>query len=146
MNTIIVNTLTGAVSEYTNFAFDGLTATQAGGPSGLYNLVGDTDATTPIVSHVISGKKLWGTSLNKFIDMVYFALKGAGTGMLEVIGESAAYQYNFPVDTGGESRCKPGRGIRENYLAFGYSNADGGDFQLDAIEIAVVQSTTRRTS
>jgi hypothetical protein len=43
------------------------------------------------------------------------------------------------------SRAKPGRGIRENYLAFGLTKTDGLDFQLDRIEVEVNQSTQRRT-
>jgi hypothetical protein len=35
-------------------------------------------------------------------------------------------------------------GIRENYLAFGYSNTDGADFQLDKIEVLVEPSKARR--
>ena len=44
----------------------------------------------------------------------------------------------------GQSRSKPGLGIRENYLAFGYSNTDGADFRLDRIEVLVAESTRRR--
>lgn len=145
MTTIVMNTMTGAVSEYTNFAFDGLTPTHAGSASGLFAFGGDLDNTAPIVSSVATGKKQWGSTFKKFIEIVFFALKGSGTSRLTVIGENTSYSYNFPVEASGESRSKPGRGIRENYLAFGYSNTDGADFQLDAIEIDLGASTTRRT-
>lgn len=146
MNTIALNTLTGAVSEYNNFDFQSITPTHAGDATGLYALGGDTDATQPIISTVTTGKTLWGASLKKFVEMVYFALKGSGTSRLTVHGESVSYAYPFPVRAAGESRSKPGRGIRENYLAFSYSNADdGNDFRLDRIEVAVGQSDSRRT-
>ena len=145
MNTIALNTLTGAVSEYSNFSFQSITPTHAGSATGLYALGGDTDATQPIVSTVTTGKTLWGASLKKFVEMVYFAIKGSGTSRLTVHGETASYAYPFPVRPAGESRAKPGRGIRENYLAFSYSNTDGKDFRLDRIEVASATSTSRRT-
>ena len=60
-------------------------------------------------------------------------------------GENATYTYAFNVKANGESRAKPGRGIRENYLAFGYINTDGAAFQLDRIEVNLAESTTRRS-
>lgn len=145
MNTIALNTLTGSVSEYSGFEFQSITPTHAGSATGLYALGGNTDATQPIVSTVTTGKTLWSTSLKKRIDMVFFALQGAGNAALTVLGKIASYTYPFPVRASGESRAKPGQGIRENYLAFSFSNTDGNDFRLDRIEVAVGQSDTRRT-
>lgn len=143
--TIVVNTLTGAVTEYTGWAFQSITPEIAGNATGLYSLGGDTDLEDPIVSTVITGKKQWGTSIRKFIDLVFFSLKGSGTSELIVAGESASWTYEFPVLADGVSRAKPGRGIFENYLAFGYSNADGEDFELDRIEVNITPSPKRRT-
>lgn len=143
-NTIVLNTLTGAVTEYTGFGFQSITPTHAGSAAGLFQLGGDTDAGAPIVANVLTGKQLWGESLKKFIEMVYFSLKGSGTSRMTVVGESAAYSYDFPVRPSGQSRSKPGGGIRENYLAFGYSNKDGANFQLDRIEVLVRESKNRR--
>lgn len=141
---IVMNTLTGAVSEYDNFQFQSITPTLAGSATGLFALGGSTDVGSPIVSQVLSGKTLFGTSTKKFLDLVYFSLTGSGISSLIVQGAVAAYAYTFPVRPAGESRAKPGRGIRENYLAFGYSNTDGADFRLDRIEVKVNTSQTRR--
>lgn len=145
MNAIVLNTLTGSVSEYTRFGFQSITPTHAGSATGLFTIGGNTDATLPIVSVVTTPKTLIGATLKKFIDMVFFAIKGTGTSTMTVTGESASYSYTFPIRTAGVSRSKPGKGIREDYLAFSYSNTDGADFQLDRIEVSVIQSTTRRT-
>jgi hypothetical protein len=145
MNTIVVNTLSGAVTEYTNFGFDSITPTHAGSALGLYALGGNTDVGAPIVSQIRTGKAHWGTALKKYIDVVFFAIKGTGLGRLHILGETAAYNYNFALDKDGESRCQPGRGIRENYLAFGFSNPDGKDFQLDRMDANIGTSGTRRT-
>lgn len=143
-HTLVLNTLTGAVSEYDGFTFQSITPTHAGSALGLFTLGGDLDLASPIVATITTGKQQWGASLKKFVAAVYFALKGSGTSTLTVQGESASYAYPFPVRATGESRSVPGKGIRENYLAFGYSNTDGADFQLDRIEVNVAQSKNRR--
>lgn len=144
-NTIVLNTLTGAVTEYTSHDFDSVTPTHAGSALGLYAFGGNLDVTAPINSTVISGKKQWGSSLKKYLDIVFLGIKGSGTAKCLVLGENTSYSYNFTIEKDGESRCKPGRGIRENYLAVGMSNVAGGDFQLDRIEADVGTSGTRRT-
>ena len=144
MNTIAMNTMTGAVSEYAGFGFQSITPAHAGSATGLFLLGGDTDAGLPIVATVMTGKQLWGGSLKKIAQMVYFSIKGSGTSSMLIAGENSNYAYPFPVRPTGESRSKPGLGIRENYLAFGYSNTDGADFQLDRIEVLVAESKTRR--
>lgn len=141
---IVMNTLTGAVSEYDNFQFQSITPTVAGSATGLFALGGNTDLGLPIVSRVLTGKTLFGASVKKFLDLIYFSLLGSGTSSLIVQGAIAAYVYTFPVRAPGESRVRPGRGIRENYLAFGYSNTDGADFRLDRIEVLVNASQNRR--
>ena len=143
-NAIVLNTLTGAVSEYTGFGFQSITPTHAGSATGLFALGGDTDAGLPIVAQVTTGKQLWGGSLKKVAQLVYFSLKGSGISTMTITGQSASYSYPFPVLPAGQSRSKPGKGIRENYLAFGYSNTDGADFQLDRMEVLVAESKNRR--
>lgn len=143
-NTIVFNTLTGAVSEYDNYAFQSVTPTHAGSSYGLFLVGGDTDNGSAIVSTVQTGKTTWGSTLKKLLGAVYFSLKGTGTSELTVVGENASHSYSFPVRDSGESRCTPGKGIRENYLAFQYRNVDGSDFQLDRMEVQTVASNTRR--
>jgi len=144
MNTIVMNTLTGAVSEYTRFGFHSITPTHAGSTTGLFTLGGNLDVDLPIVSVATTPKTLLSASLKKFIDMVWFSIKGTGTSTMTVIGESTSNAYTFPIRAASVSRSKPGRGIRENYLGFSYSNTDGADFQLDRVEVEVVPSKSRR--
>lgn len=143
MNTIVVNTLSGAVSEYTAFDFQSITPGYAGSTLGLYELGGDLDVAAPIVANVVTGKTLL-SSLKTLLDTIFFSLMGSGTSTATVHGEVNSYSYAFDVLATGESKAKPGRGIRENYLAFGYSNTDGAAFELDRIEVLNAQSKTRR--
>lgn len=142
---IIFNTLTAAVTTY-SLQPQSITPTHMGDALGLYLLGGDLDGTQPIIAEVITGDTLWDASLKKHVEMVYFAMTGEGDGELIVKGKTDEYRYSFPVRSTGQSRAKPGKGIRENYLAFGFSNPDGSDFQLDRIEVLVAQSKTRRVS
>lgn len=142
--TIVMNTLTGSVSEYATFDFDSITETHAGSATGLYMLGGDTDNGVAIVAEVITGKPLWDDQRKKRVDMVWLSMKGEGVAELIVRGENDEWRYNFPVRASGQSRAKPGLGIRENYLAFGVSNLGGEQFTLDQISVSVVQSNIRR--
>ena len=144
MNTIVVNTLSGAVSEYTGFDFQSITPTHAGSALGLYELGGDTDAGTSIVADVLTGTTIWSEIKRKFMDSVYFAMTGGGTSTMTVKTPSSEYEYAFDVRSNGVSRARPGRGIRENYLAFGYSNTDGADFRIDRIEVPQNPSKNRK--
>lgn len=143
MTTIVLNTMTGAVSEY-DWQFQSITPSHAGDASGLYALGGDLDAGQPVQARIKTGTLLWGSSLKKLIAAVYLAMVGQGTGRLTVHGRSGAWPYEFPLRADGVSRADPGRGIRENYLAFTFENQQGGAFTLDSIEVADIPSKQRR--
>jgi hypothetical protein len=144
MNTIVVNTLTGAVSEYTGFGFQCLTPTHVGSATGLWALGGDTDDDQLIVSRAQTGKVNWGGSLKKSPGTVFFGIKGEGVYALHVSGENDDYTYSFTAASKGESRAQPGRGIFETYLSFGFSNPNGQDFKIDTVEVLLGASTSRR--
>lgn len=145
MTAIVLNTLTGAVSEYSGFDFHAITQTHAGSAIGLYLLGGNVDVAATILSQVTAGKTLLGADKKASVEIVFLSMKGSGESTLTLSGESVSYDYPFAVLADGVSRCRPGRGFRENYAAIGYSNTDGADFQIDQIEVLNVVSTTRRT-
>ena len=142
--TIIMNLKNGAVTEYDNFDFQSITPTHAGSATGLFLLGGDDDLGQPIVGSITTGKTIWRDIKKKFLDLVHFAMTGSGISGMTVVTPSTSYEYQFPVRPAGVSRAKPGRGIRENYLAFGYSNLDGADFQIDRIEVSEQPSQNRK--
>lgn len=144
MDTIICNTITGAISEYGSFGFQSVIPTHAGSAVGLYELTGDTDDGALIVSRVLTGKPQWGTSFKKMFRKIFFGLKGTGEFSAIVAGESDEYTYPFTAVATGESRAQPGRGIRETYLAVGFTNPFGQQFQLDNIEPINTTSKDRR--
>ena len=145
MNPIVMNTLTGAVSEYAGQAgVNSISPNFAGSAEGLRVLGGDTDNGAPIVATVSIPKKLWGTSLRKRIAMVYLTWASSGPGVFTVRGESGAWAYSVWAPVKGASRVKPGQGIDENYLGFDFANSGGQAFTLDQIEVQMVKSANRR--
>jgi hypothetical protein len=144
MNTIVCNTLTGAVSEYTRHDFQSLTPTHAGSATGLYAFGGDTDDGLPIVSEIRLPATLRESTLKTAIKMVYLSMQGAGNAQFTVHGPSGDFSYPFPLRASGQTRCPVGQGIRENYLGFGLSNPAGQAFTLDRVEVVTAPSKTRR--
>lgn len=143
MNTIVCNTLTGAVSEYDWPAFQSITPTHAGDAAGLFELVGDTDNGQPIVSTIGLPPTLRESTLKHYLRMAYFSMLGSGEAEFTVLGRPSSWTYTFGLRASGQTRCEVGRGIRENYLGFEIKTR-GQAFSLDRIEIMDVESKTRR--
>lgn len=144
MNTIVCNTLTGAVSEYTRHAFQSITPTHAGDATGLFALGGDTDAGLPIVASIELPPTLRESTLKKHLGMVYLSMTGEGSAEFTVFGKTQDWTYPFPLRSSGQTRCKPGGGIRENYLGFGLTTPQGQAFTLDRVEVLLLESKNRR--
>ena len=144
MNTIVCNTLTGAVSEYTRHAFQSITPTHAGDATGLFVLGGDTDAGLPIVASIELPPTLRESTLKKHLGMVYLSMTGEGSANFTVFGKAQDWTYPFPLRDSGQTRCKPGGGIRENYLGFGLTTPQGQAFTLDRVEVLLLESKNRR--
>ena len=134
MNSMVLNTLTRAVSEYSSFAFQSLTAHHGGDVTGLYALGGDTDNGRPIEASFRTPPQLLDATQKKALGTVYFAMRGQGEMGLTVHGAMGAWDYEFPVREGGMSRCVTGKGIRETYLAVTVRNLFGNAFCIDRIE------------
>lgn len=151
MITIVMNTATGAVTEY-GWSFNSIGPRRAGSGAGLLALGGDTDAGAPIAARIVQGRTTLGSTLKKGAGIVFLAMRGDAavsdedaTARLIVQGRSDEWPYDFPINPRGVSRCETGLGIDENYLALGFENVDGADFALDAIEPEAPQSRQRRT-
>ena len=104
MNAIVMNTLTGAVTEYENFEFQSITPTHAGAVTGLFLLGGDLDIDQPIVGSIQTGKTLIDESRKKYVEAVHFAMTGTGSGALVVAGQESTYSYSFQIRPAGVSR------------------------------------------
>lgn len=122
MTAITINTLTGAVSEYTRHDFQSITPTHGGSATGLFAFGGDSDAGLPIQSSLRLPVTLRENTLKQQIAMVYLSMQGQGEAEFTVHGPSGqSWAYPFPLRASGQTRCPVGKGIRENYLGFGLS-------------------------
>ncbi len=144
MNTIVCNTLSGAVTEYTRHEFDSVTATHCAGVDGLFAFGGDNDAGLPITTELRLPATLHENTLKQQIAMVYLSMRGQGEARFTVFGPGQSWSYPFPLRDSDQTRCPVGKGIRENYLGFGLSTPHGQAFTLDRVEVMSVKSKTRR--
>lgn len=145
MNTIVMNTRSGAVTEYTGFGFQSITPTHAGSATGLFAIGGNTDAGQPIVASIRTAMSTWETESKKSLSLAWIGLEGTGQFSFQVVTKLATYTYPAIGNTLGQTRAKAGRGIKSNYLAFGFSNPSGQAFKLDFIHIPITPSENRRT-
>jgi hypothetical protein len=147
MTAIVMNTLTGAVSEY-DWAFASISPTRAGSDDGLFTLGGADDAGSAIAANFATGVTLCGASTKKSVPTAFVSARGpkGSTGRLSVANRTESWAYRMRIGEPGESRVEPGRGISEPYLGFGYANEGGADFSIDRIEVNVMASQQRRTS
>lgn len=148
MNTIVMNTLNGAVTEYSRFAFQSITPRLAGSALGLFQLGGDTDAGEPIIGRIGTGARDWGGIELKQIAAAYFSLRQTSGQAVFAVGveDGSVYPYPVVLRDKGVSRAEPGRGIRENFLSFGFEVPGGQAFVLSGIEVDIRASKTRRVA
>src|SRR5215472_9227740 len=134
-----VNTRTNAVTEYINYDFRSFTRMGdryiAAGGGGLYELDGDTDDGTAIISELMSGylqlndKKLFG------IKGAYVAIRGGGRFYLKLLsGDGREYVYELKAQPNlMTTKVRIGKGISTTYIAFDLVT-EGQDFDLDSLE------------
>jgi hypothetical protein len=133
-----MNTRTGAVTEYSNYAFNSFA--QMGNKylgandDGLYELTGDDDDGTNIIATIKSGFAQWsGTHLGSF-KAVYLGTRGEGNFVLRLTtGDGKTYNYGVSARDMRTTKVAVGKGLRSRYFAFELISA-GQDFDLDTIE------------
>jgi hypothetical protein len=145
--TWVMNTRTGAVTEYQNYAFNSfgqLGDVYLGASStGLYKLIGDDDDGTDIIADIKSGFAQWsGTKLTMIRD-VYLGLRGAGDYVLKIItADGSTYIYAVNAKDASTTKVTVGKGLRARYWAFELIST-GQDFDIDTIEFRPVAADRR---
>jgi hypothetical protein len=138
ITTWAMNTRTGAVTEYSNYAFNSfakmghkyLGASQ----SGLYELLGDDDAGTDIIAQIKSGFAQWAGSKFTMFKGAYLGVRGGGDFVLRLTtGDGKTYNYSVEARDMRTTKVNVGKGLRARYFAFELIST-GQDFDLDSIE------------
>lgn len=147
-----MNTETAAANWHTNFMFDSIAqygnTVLAVAPDGVYVLEGDTDNTTAIPATVQTGFMDFDDKKVKRFGGVFFGLRGSSLRLsLEPFGALAPSEYDMPAKTTmspGSNRIVPGKGLVSRYWRMTFKNIDGGDFDIDNIELDIASSMQRR--
>lgn len=147
-----MNTETTALSWNTNFLFDSIaqygSTVLAVAPDGVYILDGSTDDGVNIASTLKTGFMDFDDRKIKRLGGVFFGLRGSALRLaVEPFGAASATEYDMPTFTTlspGSNRITPGKGLASRYWRMTFKNVDGGDFDIDNIELDVASSTQRR--
>lgn len=130
------------LSEYTNFAFNSLAwfngVPLAAGETGIYELLGATDAGAAIAATVRMGTTDFGTSHLKRVPACYLGYRSAGELKVILLADEAQQQTVTVAAGAAEARThrvKLGRGIKGRYFTVEIQNVNGADFDLDTVEL-----------
>ncbi|MBB1651697.1 hypothetical protein [Delftia sp. UME58] len=145
MKSIVVNTLSGAVTEYRR-PLHSITAGHGGNREGVFVLQGDTDHDQPIVGELHTPVINHASTLQKNLGAIYGSGENLAGGLAEVHTRGRVWAYPLRWGDRGMVRADPGRGIREVYLGFGLRLPAGQAFTLDRLEVVVNNSKSRRVA
>lgn len=150
MLTWVVNTRTGAVTEYRNYAFRSFAQIGdryiAASDTGLYEMVGNTDSGTNITARMKGG-------ILAVNGMRYTGLKGVYLGMrvhdeareffLKLhAGDGREYVYAFSPRNMRTTKINIGKGLRSRYFQWELVTT-AADWDLDNIEFVPMLSSRR---
>lgn len=142
-----MNTRTGAVSEYENYAFNSFARVGnkylGASSSGLYELLGDNDDGDDIVATLRGGYlQFAGTRLSR-LKAAYIAMTGEDQAILKLeTKDGATYTYQIDTRDGRSSKVHMGKGQRSRYFAWELTTV-GQDFDLDTLEFVPVRVDRR---
>jgi hypothetical protein len=147
VTTWVMNTKTGGVTEYQNYAFNSFARVGnkylGAADDGLYELLGDSDEGADIIATIRSGFAQWsGTHLGSF-KAAYLAVAGAGDYILRVLTrDGKTFNYKVTAADGRTVKVNMGKGLRSRYFAFELVSA-GQDFDLDTLEFVPLVADRR---
>lgn len=142
------------ISEYSNFTFNSLTSFKGSvygaSDTGLYVLEGDTDEGEGISASLSSLMLDFGTSRLKRIRSAYLGYTSDSQLVLKVrsVSDGQLHEHWYkacPVtaDAPREGQIYVGQGLRSRYWQFELTNVDGGDFEIDQLELYPLVLTRR---
>lgn len=141
----VVNTDTGASSQYSNYGFNSYFVRGGYGygvaSDGIYRLDGDKDAGSDISAQVNLGSMLFGQVANKAVPAVYVNASSDGKLVLKVEVDGAAPRYYAARSSStalDNHRIDPDRGLRGNNWVFTVMNQNGDDFSLAELEFVPI--------
>lgn len=149
VTTWVVNLRTGAVTEYTDYAFESIvqmpdgTYLAAGLDGNLYQLQGNTDNGQPIIADIMGGLLDMGGSRFTSLKAAYLGVRGQGKFYLRLVTNgdvTRTYEVSTrPLTT---ARVDIGKGLRSRYIQWELIST-GQDFDMTGIEFIPLVSGRR---
>lgn len=150
VSTWVINTRTGAVTEYDNFAFNSMTRMGnvfiGANEQGIWRLDGETDGGTSIATSIKSGLSSLGGSRFTSFAAAYLGLRirdNARDVFLKLrSGTGKEYVYAVRPQDMATTRVNFGKGLRSRYWSWELKTI-GADYDFDAIEFIPLISKRR---
>lgn len=154
VTTWAINSRTGAVTQYQNYAFNSFAQIGvqylAADENGVYELDGPRDLTENVLAQMGGGYLQMNVGKMMGLKGVYLGLSGQGKGgtanwMLKLLmGDGREYIYSRISNPNMmTTKFDIGKGLRARYYAWELINQDGQDFDLDTIEFIPMVSGRR---
>lgn len=140
--TWVMNTRSGAVTEYSNYVFNSFARVGnkylGASEDGLFELLGDDDNGDDIVARMKGGYLQFGGTQLSRLKEAYIASTGEGRMVLRIRTKDQQL-YHYAVDTrdGRSTKVHMGKGQRSRYFAWELISA-GQDFDLDTLEFVPI--------
>lgn len=142
-----VNSITGALSRYSNFGFKQFATagctTYAITDTGIYELSGSHDGSDTISASIDFGASDYGTAQSKRVSSVYAGIATDGGVYIKVAGDRGEETIYKAINYGTESRSKTAKGIVAKHWRVRLEVTDASYADLDNIEVEVGVSQRR---
>lgn len=143
-----------AATEYENYEFNSFAqvgSTYLGAAyDGIYELSGSNDAGANIAAVVRTGLLDFGASQLKQVTRAYLGYTSDNRLILKTIatdgGQKTERWYELRDKTADdirEARIKLGKGVKSRYWQFELINTDGGDFEIDQLQLLPLMLSRR---
>jgi hypothetical protein len=144
------NLNTGAPSFYEDFKFNSFAkiGTEYYGlnDNGIHLLGADDDDGEEIDALITTGKSDYNDDHTKKIPIIYAGVKSDQPMLLTArVDNEPDYTYEFTGGSEKLSRCrvKLGRGLEGSYWQIEIANKNGGDFEIDSIDLPIIPNSRR---
>jgi hypothetical protein len=145
--TWVINTRTGATTEYRDWAFNSFARIDAhkylgANASGLYELAGDTDAGAQVIADIQSGLLQFSGSHLSSLKAAYLGMRGGGEFYLKLVTDGLSVVYRIAAHDMKTTRVNLGKGLRARYFSYELTSS-GQNFDLDSIEFLPIMQQRR---
>lgn len=143
MTTLVFHSSTLGATEYAT-DYRGLAGDYHITADGAFHVEGEDDAGEPIVSSFGMAPVNDGSRYKRRTERAYMQAVSEARFRCAVATPTATYTYDEEKRDGHNRRFIFGRGIRDSYLGFTFSNPDGEPFLIDAVEFIDSVSKQRK--